>query len=48
VPVKLNITLSAGVVDYEPGDDFDETIDHADKALRHAKAAGKDQILTTQ
>jgi diguanylate cyclase (GGDEF)-like protein len=45
---ELGITMSAGVMDYEPGDDFDETIDHADKALRRAKATGKDQILAAQ
>jgi diguanylate cyclase (GGDEF)-like protein len=43
---KIKVTVSFGVSEFEPsqGNDFERTIDEADKALYHSKQNGRDQI----
>lgn len=41
---QQGITVSIGVAAYQPGDDIDETINNADKALYQAKSHGRNQV----
>jgi diguanylate cyclase (GGDEF)-like protein len=42
---RLDVTMSCGVTSFQPGENIQETIDRADKALYAAKAAGRDRAL---
>lgn len=41
--VPLIVTMSCGIASYRPGEDLNETIERADKALYFAKKNGRDQ-----
>jgi diguanylate cyclase (GGDEF)-like protein len=43
--IPLNITVSIGVSQYQPGDTLELFVDRADKALYHAKSAGRDRVV---
>jgi diguanylate cyclase len=46
-PVELTITFSGGVAEFKAGDDIDESIRLADRAMYSSKQAGKDVITVS-
>ena len=42
---KIEITLSGGVTDYIPGENFDDAVKRADQALYMSKKAGRNRIM---
>jgi diguanylate cyclase (GGDEF)-like protein len=43
--VRLHITISAGVAAWKPGDQAENLLVAADKALYRAKAEGRDRVV---
>ncbi|GJL97194.1 MAG: response regulator PleD [Hyphobacterium sp.] len=42
---QLNVTISIGVAQINPGDDMDAVLRHADEALYRAKAEGRNRVV---